>query len=346
MIREIEYLNARLRGMQAALLPQDLHETLFSASGRGAWIAALSDTPYGRTMGPSIDRSDSRSLYRAIDSSIASRTHRLIRIASGRPARALMVCLAEQDHQNLITISSGIHNRANPLEILSGTLPGGLLGAEQIEALARCETIPDAADLLATWAYKYHSAFRRAIDRHSEKNLLELRLEFTREFTRILLSDARNCGYKVIWMFIGEKVDRINLLTALMWRTLPSDRDPVEFYIPGGPSITRQTFIKMLQASDLQQVIRCIPAGPFRKSAEKASLLQADEERISLFETALEWQMIHRYSRPLSIDPLGAELLLAYLLRLRWEGIRLKQSLTRLIFEIPAPVFREMSGYV
>ena len=82
------------------------------------------------------------------------------------------------------------------------------------------------------------------------------------------------------------------------------------------------------------------------EGAEKAASALHGTEMISLFETALEWEVIHRYSRPLAIDPLGAELLLSYLLRLRREGIRLKQSLTRLILNIPFDVFLEMSGYV
>lgn len=346
MICEIEYLNARLWGMKGFLLPEGLQETLLSVSSREEWIAALLDTPYGGFLGPSIDRRDSRSLYRAVDASIASRTHRLTHIASGKPAQALRICLAEQDHQNLITISSGIHNQVNPLEILSGTVPGGTLGSEQIEVLARCGTTREVADRLATWTYGYHTVYRNTFVSQAKKPLLELRLEFTREFMKILLADARSCGYKVIRNFMGEKADRINLISALMWRSLPSDRDPMEFHIPGGPSITGRVFKKMLQASDLQQVIGCLPYGPFKQSAEKAAAVQADTETVSLFETSLEWQIVHRYSRPLSIDPLGAELLLAYLLRLRREGIRLKQSLTRLLFEIPAEVFPEISGYV
>jgi hypothetical protein len=102
----------------------------------------------------------------------------------------------------------------------------------------------------------------------------------------------------------------------------------------------------MLSADSLDQVVSCLPMGPFKESTERAAQPLNDPERISQFETSLERENIHRYSRPLAIDPLGAELLLAYLLRLHREGIRLKQSLTRLLFDIPIDAFLEMSAHV
>lgn len=102
----------------------------------------------------------------------------------------------------------------------------------------------------------------------------------------------------------------------------------------------------MLSADSLDRVISCLPMGPFKQSTERAARLLNDPERISLFETSLERENIHRYSRPLALNPLGAELLLSYLLRLRREGIRLKQSLTRLLFDIPIDAFLEISAHV
>jgi vacuolar-type H+-ATPase subunit C/Vma6 len=332
--------------MRGSLLPDSLHETLFEATTKDAWITALRDTPYGGYLGPSIDHRDSRILYRAVDAYIAYRTHHLTRIASGRPAKALRVCLAEQDLRNLIAVASGIHHHAKPMDIVSGTLAGGLLGSEQLEALAHCRANREVANLLASWGYAYHSIYRRSLGRLPDKPLPELRLELNRNFMKILLADALRCGYPVILRFMEERVDRINLMTALMWRALPSDRDPIEFHIPGGSSVNRRTFIRMLSADSLDQVVSCLPMGPFKQGTERAAQLLNDPERISQFEISLERENIHRHSRPLAIDPLGAELLLAYLLHLHREGIRLKQSLTRLLFDIPIDAFLEMSAHV
>jgi vacuolar-type H+-ATPase subunit C/Vma6 len=346
MIREIEYFNARLWGMFGSLLPEHIHETLLAASTRDAWTTALRDTSYSSFIGPFIDQHDSRALYRAVDASIASRTHRLTHLVSGKLSKALRACLDEHDLQNLLAIASGIHHQAKPTDILSGTLSGGFLGSEQLEVLAHCGTNQEAADLLASWGYAYHPIYRSSVDHVPDKPLAELRLDLNRGFMKILLADARKCGFPVILRFMRERVDRINLMTALMWRALPSDRDPMEFHIPGGLMVTGETFRKMLAADNLDNVLSRLPHGPFRKSADKAAMRQIDPEMISLFETSLEWEITHRYSRPLALDPLGAELLLAYLLRLRTEGIRLKQTLTRLLFNIPIDVFLEMSGYV
>jgi len=339
MSRGIEYFNARVWGMRGFLLPEVLHESLLAATTRDAWTAVLRDTPYGKFLGPSFEPDDSRALFRAIDASVAQRTHRLTHFASGKPAMALRTCLAEQDLQNLLALTSGIHHHFNPLDILSGTLAGGLLGNDQLETLARCSSIREAADQLTTWGYPYHWIYRSSVGPLPDKPLSELRLDLNRGFMKHLITDARRCGYPVILRFMRERVDRINLITALMWRTLPSDRDPMEFYIPGGPSVNRTTFTKMLAAADLNQIVSCLPPGPFEQDAGKTTMSQLDPERISLFETSLEWRVVHRYSRPLTMDPLGAEWILGR------EGIRVKQSLTRLLYDIPVDMFLEMSGY-
>ena len=374
MIRQIDYFNARIWGMRDSLLPEALHEELLAIRTRDAWIAILRDTPYSKFLGPSVDPRDSRILYRAVDAYIASRTHFLTQITPGNPSRALKVCLAEQDLQNLIAVTSGIYSIADPTDILSGTLAGGLLGADQLEALSQCRTLVEAADTLTTWGYVYHFVYRKSLwnlpdekrpplKRHlrpegkakslessvgipPDRPLTDLRLDLNRNFIQILLDDARRCGYPVILRFMREKVDRINLMTTLMWRALPSDRDPGEFYLPGGSSVSEGTFRKMLEAQDLWQVVARLEPGPFKKSAEKATQNLGGLENVSFFETSLERKIIHRYSRPLDLDPLGAELLLSYLLRLRLEGIRLKQSLTRLLLDIPLEVFLERYAHV
>ena len=346
MVRHIEYFNARVWGMREFLLTEDLFEGLLAAPSREAWISALRDTAYGDFLGPSLDPDDSRALYRAVDAYAASRTHRLTEIQPGNPEKALRVCLADQDLQNLIAITSGIHGGADPGDILSGTLAGGLLGPDQLDGLSRCRTLIEAADTLTTWGYAYHSTYRQSLGSTPDRPLTELRLDLNRDFMEVLRADARRCGYPVILKFLKEKVDRINLMTTLMWRALPSDRDPGEFFLPGGSSAGEETFKKMLAAPDLWQVVACLEPGPFRKSAEKAAQELEGRERISVFETLLERKIIHRYSRPLSLDPLGGGLVLSYLLRLRLEGIRLKQSLTRLLLDIPLDVFTEMYANV
>ncbi|MBN2719574.1 MAG: V-type ATPase subunit [Proteobacteria bacterium] len=361
MAGQLDYFNARVWGMRDSLLPEELHERLLSSSTLDSWVSALRETPYSAFLGPSPVSRDARSLYRAVDASVAARTRRLVGVTPGNPAKALRVCLAEQDLANLVAITSGIYNHADPNDILSGTLAGGFLGPEQIDALSRCRTLVEAADTLTTWDYTYQSTYRESLWKTTkdpqpkrawvpstvvlpmDRPLTDLRLDLNRNFTQILLADARKCGYPVISRFMREKVDRLNLMTTLMWRALPSDRDPMEFFLPGGSSVGEDNFRRMLGANDLSQVIAQMEPGPFRESAEKAAGDLGGQEKISLFESLLERKIIRRYTRPLALDPLGAELFLSYLLRLRLEGIRLKQSLTRLILDIPLDMFLELT---
>jgi vacuolar-type H+-ATPase subunit C/Vma6 len=173
MTQELDYLNARLRGMRAHLLPRDIIDTLFTVASQDAWTSTLRETPYARFLGALVNGQDSRSLYGAVDAAIASRTHRLAGIASGRSAEALNVCLAEWDLQNLLAVTSGIYHFANPVDILSGTTAGGILGSDQLEALAHCGNLNEVSDLLTSTGFPYHMVYRRSIGRVPGKpNLL------------------------------------------------------------------------------------------------------------------------------------------------------------------------------
>ncbi|UCG38614.1 MAG: V-type ATPase subunit, partial [bacterium] len=314
MSREIDYFNARVRGMSGRLLGEELHKALERAPSVEAWTASLRETPYSGHLGPLSHESDIRLLYRAVDASIAERTHRLTTIASGRPADALRVCLAHWDLQNLLAVTSGIHHRARPMEILQGTLAGGLLGREQMEALCHCSRLREAADLLATWRFPYQEIYSRSIGRDQGKPLTEIRLELSRRFTEALLQDAGGTGYPTLVRFLRDRIDQTNLLTALMWRVLPSDRDPAEFFIQGGREVDLAVYRKILASADIAQAVDALRPGWLRKAAREVSSDLELEERFSTLLTALERDLIHRHSRPMVRDPMGIGLLIAFLL--------------------------------
>ncbi len=125
-----------------------------------------------------------------------------------------------------------------------------------------------------------------------------------------------------------------------------SDRDPAEFYLHGGQSVDIRTFGKVLEAPDIQEAVSALKPGRVRNLLMAEAAMLNGEEWISVLDQALENDLSQRYSRPLARDPLGIEFMISFLLRLRREGIRLKLSLTRLIYDIPVELFMEMTGYV
>ncbi|MDF1535470.1 MAG: V-type ATPase subunit [bacterium] len=347
MTCEIEYLNAHIRGGAGRLLPEESVAALFGATTRASWTAALRDTPYSIHLGPVAGDQDSRLFFRAVDQSIAHRTHRLGHLVNGRPGLALSVCLSEWDLSNLLGIVSGICNSAQPAQIIPATVAGGLLGPDQMETLSHCRTLPQAADFLRLWRFPKQALVHEVFFGFQDMSLPQIRLELSRRWHGQLLKDARQAGFRALIRLMSERIDQINIMTALMWRVLPSDRDPVEFFLEGGSAVDLRTFRKALAAPDILEAISALTAGRLRSVLQAAAVIGPDgEERISALHQALENELTHRYSRPLVRDPLGIELMISFLLRLRREGIRIKLSLTRLIYDIPRDIFLEMTGYV
>ena len=346
MVREIDYINARVRGMMGRLLSEDhLHQVIGAASVR-EWMALLGETPYSGELGGSVPLGDPNPLLGAIDRSAASRTHKLSGIASGRPAAAVTALLAEWDLKNLLSLLSGIHHRSRPTEILTSTLAGGFLAQDQLESLAHASSLKEAADRLTTWKYPYSLAFKRAIGRGGDRPLIDMRLELTRGLVEHIHRTAKASGFHVLRRYLRDRTDQMNLMTAFMWRTLPTDRGPGEFFVEAGGNLTLPAYVKVVKASDTDEIIQILPRGILTKAIGRASILFELEGRSSIFLQALEREIHFTYTRLRYMDPLDISLLLAYLLTLHREGVLIKLALVRITMDIPEETFREVVGDV
>jgi vacuolar-type H+-ATPase subunit C/Vma6 len=173
-----------------------------------------------------------------------------------------------------------------------------------------------------------------------------LRLELSRAWFENLREEAKLTRYKALASFISDRIDQVNIMTALMWRVLPSDRDPQEFHLCGGNAVKLRTFQKILAAPDTLEAISALKPGRVRELLMATAAGMNGQERMSVLDQALENNIFQQYSRPLARDPLGIELMISFLLRLRREGTRIKLSLTRLTYNIPGDIFMEMAGNV
>ena len=341
----MDYLNARIRGSTAHLLPEESVLALFGSTSMESWSAALRDTPYSDHLGPVAGDPDSRYFFQAVDRSIAQRTQTLGRLTDGRPGQALSICLSHWDLSNLLSIVSGIHNGCKPVHIVQATVAGGLLETDQLEALSHCRTLQQAADLLRLWRFSWHGLVREVVAGNRDRSLPQMRLELSRQWFRYVLENSTRTRYQSLVNLMSDRIDQTNVMTALMWRVLPSDRDPVEFFLDGGTRLGIKTFRKVLAAPDILEAISALKPGRLRNLLMVEAARFNGDERISLLDQVLENDIFYRYSRPMARNALGIELMISFLLRLRREGIRIKLSLTRLIYDIPGEVFMEMTGY-
>jgi V/A-type H+-transporting ATPase subunit C len=341
-----DYLNARIRGMRARLLAEEDLRAALNAPDMGAWLEILRRTPYEPFMlgaGPSTEKV---ALCEAVDQGTAARTTLLPRWAAGASETAVEILLAEWDLPNLAAVLAGVFRHDRPADIVAATLAGGLLSAGQMGELARARDLREAADRLATWSYPYHLAFRTALGRKGENpSLPVMRLALVRAFTALLARRAEAAGDAVLLGYVGERIDHLNLATALLAPSLPLDRSPDSFFLPGGALLTPRDFDRMLAAPDPGRAVGEAPA-PYRRALLGALVAREETGRSSIFPQALERHLFFSRTRVSALDPLGPSLLLAYLLRLRREGVVLKLGLTRLTLGAPSDAFLAVVGDV
>ena len=342
----MDYLNARIRGFTAHLLPEERVSNLLGIESRELWSAALRETPYSAYLGPVAGDPDSRFFFQAVDRSIAQRTQKLGRLTDGRPGQALSICLSHWDFSNLLSIVSGIYNSCKPVQIVQATVAGGILKASQLEALSHCRALQQADDMLRIWRIPWHPIIRDILAGNRDRSLPQIRLELSRRWFGSMVASSKQTGYRSLANLISDRVDQTNIMTALMWRVLPSDRDPVEFFLEGGAGVDLRTFRKILKAPDIQEAVSTLKPGRQRNLLMGEAGRIIGDAQVSVLDQALENDIFYRYSRPMARDALGIELMISFLLRLRREGTWIKLSLTRLIYNIPRGVFVEMTGYV
>jgi vacuolar-type H+-ATPase subunit C/Vma6 len=343
--QEVDYLNARVRGMMSRLLDHGRLEAAKNAPDIPGWADALKDTAYP-VPGGRLDLSTIPSLYQLIDSSLWQRTHHLARIPSGRLASATALLLAERDLENILAVFTTI-TRHIALSSASETIrAGGLLSPAQLDELMRAGDLKEAADRLSTWGYFMHQPVRDAVRQARDTDLSNLRIQLARNYLARMKQEAARLPYPIVTRYIGRRIDVMNLGTGLLWRTLPSDRDPGELFIDGGLELHRDLFTAMLGADDEEAAIGLAGRGWIRQAAERAMVARQVTGRVSSITETLEEEICRRFTRPMASDPLGLELTLSYLLQLAREGRLLKLALTRISAGLSAGQFAEVMGNV
>ncbi len=285
-------------------------------------------------------------LYRAVDRSVSERTTKLAAIAEGPPSFCVSVLLAEWDLSNLLTIFTGLAHATPPGEIVSATLGGGTLGPDQIAALASSHSVKEAYDRLLTWGYPEAGAVKAALRGKEPGHVMELRLGLTRHFYASLAARTCLCAHPLVADYLGTRIDMVNLLTSVQWRSLPADRDPTEFFLAGGREFTIRHFHRFLKSQDLAAAASSIHGRTLRPLLTAALDAYEVHERASVMSQVFERELFRHFDRPINHNPLDISLVLAYLLKLRREGMRLKLSITRLLLGLPPEMFREMVSNV
>ncbi len=308
------YLNARVRGMRARLLPPGFVTEQLDAAGFAGFTGALGQTSYGRDLEEAqAEANGLAAVDAALAASFVRTTRTLLDMANGVPHDLIALLLRRYDLANLKSVVRARHAERSADDVMSTVLPAGELTTKTLRAMAEAPDLAAAGQVLALRRHPLSEPFRKAVAAYaSDHDLLAFEVTLDRAFYAGWTADARRLrapdGFRT---YIAAEVDATNLRTALKLRGRQTD--PSRYLVEGGRWIGPSTFVEIAQ----QPVGTPLPAlrGPFANLTDTVTLGEV--------EAGLRATLDH-VTRRLSTDPLDIGLVADYLRRKEQETAQLR----------------------
>ncbi len=338
------YLNARVRGMRARLLPPGFVEQALAGGGFEAFANALAQTAYAPDLetirGPA---AAGRPSLPDVDQAIAEHfrriTSELMKHAENGAKAQLGLLLRRYEVANLKAVARAFHAGRAGAEhedtaeaVLAATLPVGELDSRTLRLMATAKDLPSAAQALAVTGHPLADAFRDAVGAYVRKgDLFALELALDQAHHASVLEGARKEGTPDAFrQYLAYGVDATNLLTAVKLRGRDLEAEPC--FVPGGEWLSLQQFLQIAAAppgAPLPQL-----RGPFAGAHEHADELEG-------------WlrQALEQAARTLTIDPLDIGLV-THFLRVKEREVATLRLLARgTFYGVPAETLRREVGH-
>ncbi len=337
------YLNARVRGMRARLLPPGFVEQALAGGGFEAFANALSQTAYAPDLetirGPAAGRPSLPAVDQAIAEHFRRITSELMKHAEDGAKAQLGLLLRRYEVANLKAVARAFHaGRAGSDQedtaeaVLAATLPVGALDARTLRLMATAKDLPAAAQALAVTGHPLADAFRAAVGAYVRQgDLFALELALDQAHHASVLEGARKEGTRDAFrQFLAYGVDATNLLTAVKLRGRELEAEPC--FVPGGEWLSLKQFLEVAAAppgAPLPQL-----RGPFAGVHDHAGELEG------WLRQALEYA-----ARTLTVDPLDIGLV-THFLRVKEREVATLRLLARgTFYGVPADTLRREVGH-
>jgi V/A-type H+-transporting ATPase subunit C len=223
------------------------------------------------------------------------------------------------DVYNLKTVIRGKRASAQVEEILTATLPVGILDDIALAELARVPTLQAVANLLETWRLPLAHPVRIGLILLGESDTLqplEFELDrFTYMHTSRLVADGDDHD-RVAGDYLQFLVDKTNLLTALRYLAERSALSPIEAgrqFLKANGRLTRSHYEAVVSAHDLRDGLARLTETPYRWLA--GTFAEGETISLPLIERKLDRLAIRKAVNLSRQDPLGIGVAIAYLER-------------------------------
>jgi V/A-type H+-transporting ATPase subunit C len=329
------YINARVKGMRARLLPPGRVEELLALPTLDAFLQAINSTPYATELQEALSRYQG---LRAVDEALMQHFQRAVRkllsFAEGRPRHLIEVVLMNWDLHNLLTVLRGKHAGRAGEDVESNFVPAGTLTEARLKELSQQPDVAAISGTLATWEHPLARPLGEALYRYLQgKDLMALELHTQRYYYEWALRAVRgtDASAAAVRRSLEMEIDYTNIKTAYKLR-LAKDMPRAErenFFVPGG-LLSPKVFTNLADAESAEVGLREVRARGLHPSGDSP----AEVER-----WAADQLTRHRLQLYLG-DPLGIDVVLGYLAMLHEELKNLRLIARAKVLGIPRDVVR------
>ena len=310
--------------MQGRLLGWTQYESLLHRETLEGLVEAVNASPYARMLEHTVTALDptqpSQTIIRideALRRDLMENLVKLRHFFSNRSLELINALVLRWDVYNLKTVIRGKRASAQVEEIMTATLPVGILDDIALAELARLPTLQAVAGTLETWRLPLARPVRIGLILLGEADTLQpLECELDR-FTCLhmfrLVADGDDHD-QVARDYFQFLVDKTNLLTALRYLAERSALSPIEAsrqFLKAEGRLTRSHYEAVVSARDLHDGLSRLAETPYRWLA--GTFAEGETISLPLIERKLDRMAIRKavsLSRP---DPLGIGLAIAYI---------------------------------
>ena len=342
---DIDYLNARVRGLKGSLFTRSYYDRLIGIEGdAGEVVAELSATLYG----PQIIVAEAALdeplpiLRRALRKNIASTFATVWKAAPDGLRASLKAVFTIWEAYNLKTVIRGLVNNMKREEILAMLIPAGEMDIPALRELSWAKNPKDLLAILETWGSPYGGPVREAMGVfHRTGKLLQMELALDRLSIDILHGAAAGrLNGRVFREMLSFRADGTNVMTLLKTQSESyGPREMESFFVEGGRVVDMKLYKKLSEVDGSESLLEALIE---YTGAWGALLFDLDDEEVWLFEDRLEHLMLSRLLRLSIVEPSSIALAVWYLFNKAREVRNLRLIAGAKSFHIPGEEVKRM----
>jgi ATP synthase A1 C subunit len=268
------YMNARVRGMRSALLPQERLEDLLELGDVQRLCDALMSTPYEQDMAEALTRyRGADAVEEAASRHLAGAFQSLLRAAQG-PLRTLAELFLER--WDLIAVKSLLrarHHELDPDLSMQSLTPGPSMTVAMLRSFADRGSMEDLMGALIGWKPRLCGALEGALEAYrQERSIRPLeealdRTYFVKGARKLITADDPDS--RIVRGALQMEIDRINLRTLLQLKGVERDAEALLARMLPLGALNERRLREMIGARDVESAMELLGGTAYQEIVER-----------------------------------------------------------------------------